>query len=140
MNGASRGAVSNTSELPAEYRPGTCNIDAAERRRRRQYAVVAAIVAVTWVIVVAMGLFPDPSLLIVFVPVMLAIEWTIEAQTAFCVRLAVRGKYRIDGTTSVVDDPTDRSVDAARAVRITISAAAVATVVTALVYVIVLGV
>lgn len=128
------------STLPPEYRPGTCNIGAAERRRRRQFAVVATVAASGWIGAVAIGVLPDPFMLLVFAPVMLAVEWTIEAQTAFCVRLAARGRYSFGGTRARVEDLDDRSVDAARAIRITLSAAAVATVTTALVYVVFVGI
>jgi|GEM_PF-321988 len=123
-----------------QYRPGTCNIGADERRRRRRLAGAATVVAAVWTVAVATGQLPSPLLLAVFAPVMLAIEWYIEGRTAFCVRLAATGEYTFSGTTGRVEDAADHDVDISRAVRITVSAGALATAVTAVLYLFVVGV
>ncbi|MFB6104368.1 MAG: hypothetical protein ABEJ57_04690 [Halobacteriaceae archaeon] len=120
-----------------QYRPGTCNIGPEEQRRRRRLAGATTVVAVGWTVTVVLGQLPPPLLLAVFAPVMLAVEWYIEGRTAFCVRLAATGAYTFSGTTGDVEDQADHDVDVSRAIRITASAAALATAVTALLFLLV---
>lgn len=122
------------------YRPGTCNIGDQERRQRRRLSYVATVLGIGWVVGVWLGYLPEPLLLVVFIPAMLAVEWSIESRTAFCVRLAARGRYSFDGRTDRVADEANHDVDVARAVRITVSAALVAAAITAVLYVLLIAV
>lgn len=117
----------------AGYRAGACNIGAPQRARRRRWALGAALVAAGSLAVVAVGPLPRPLVLGVFVPASLAAEWAIESRRAFCVRLAVAGRYAIRNRTG--ETPTDeRPSDLSTALRITAVAALVGAVVSVLAY------
>ncbi|MFB6110904.1 MAG: hypothetical protein ABEJ35_00045 [Halobacteriaceae archaeon] len=123
-----------SSNTDSGYRPGTCNIGAKERERRRRWALLAVGGAVAYLALVwAVGL-PRFLLSGVFVPVTLAAEWAIESRERFCVRLALRGRYDVDGRRGRVPDTEARRADASTAVRITALASVIGLVVTALVY------
>ena len=74
-----------------EYRPGACNIGAAEIRRRRDTGVALAIVtAILSVALVAVGA-PPWARLLVFVPAAGAAIGILQAQFRFCVAFALAG-------------------------------------------------
>jgi hypothetical protein len=73
-------------------------------------------------------------LLGIFVPVMLSAEWAIESRRAFCVRLALAGRYTFGDRDGAVEDRRSQQIDARTAVRITGVAVLIGAGVTVLVY------
>ncbi|MFB6106520.1 MAG: hypothetical protein ABEJ70_06075 [Halobacteriaceae archaeon] len=122
----------NGSGAGPTYRPGRCNIGAAERRRRRVVGGlgVAAAVAVV-VLVVAVGHHPG-WLLLTAVPAFVGYLGLWQARRGFCVGFARRGVFDVseDGERRVaVRDASDRASDRATARRM-LAAATVAALVT----------
>ncbi len=74
-----------------DYRPGACNIGAAEIRRRRDTGVALVIVtAILAVGLVAVGA-PPWARLLVFVPALGAAIGILQARFRFCVAFALAG-------------------------------------------------
>lgn len=127
------------STVQTSYRPGACNIGRRERRRRYRFATTGFVVAAAIVVAVALGALPEALLPAIFVPLAVAIEWFLQASKSFCVILGMIGKYSFEeqGETGTVEDSDARREDRASAVRITITAVVVATLITAVAYVVV---
>lgn len=116
------------------YEPGVCNVGRPQRRRRWAYAGVGFGAAALYLAGYAVGLVPGEVLVGVFVPLTVGFEWALQAYTAFCVRLALVGRYdfrgdgaddggtgddRGTGSAGAVDDPGARREDRVEAARIT---------------------
>jgi hypothetical protein len=109
---------------PPEYRPGACNIGDRQRRARALKAALSFVAAGAIVAAELLGYLPTEVLLATaFVPLTLGFEWAIQAYDAFCVRLALLGRYDFrtdgDGGTGPVADGDDRRRDGVRAAKIT---------------------
>ena len=120
--------------MSSSYEPGVCNIGRGERFQRYVYAALAGVVAVGYVAVVALLDVPSALLAGVFVPLALAVEWAVQARTAFCVRFALLGRYDADDEAGEVTSPEARREDIRQSVRITVLSLAIAAVATAAVY------
>lgn len=117
----------------AGYRAGACDIGTPQRARRRRWALGAALVATGHLGVVVVAALPRPLVLGLFVPASLAAEWAIESRRAFCVRLAVAGRYALGDRSG--ETPTDeRASDRSTALWITVVAALAGAVVSVLAY------
>jgi hypothetical protein len=127
--------VSSTTsdpEVPPEYRPGACNIGDRQRRARAAKAAVSFAVAGAIVAAELLGYLPTGVLVATaFVPLTLGFEWAIQAYDAFCVRLALLGRYDFPTTgPGEVTDLDARSRDRVRAVKITAASVLLAGVTT----------
>ncbi|WP_299264376.1 hypothetical protein [Halorientalis sp.] len=120
----------------SEYQPGVCNIGAAQRRRRFGYATAAAAVTVWYVAICLSGLLPRVLLVGVFVPLAVTFEWALQAASAFCIGLALFGRYDFRGSGGehgTVPDGVRRD-DRVQAAKITVAAVSLAALVTGIVY------
>jgi hypothetical protein len=126
------------SDPPSEYRPGACNIGRSQRRSRALKAAAAFAVAGGIVAAHFLEYLPsEPLVATVFVPLVLACEWAIQAYDSVCVRLAMLGRYdfRTDGGSGgggagEVPGEADRRKDGVRAAKITAVSVLIAGVVT----------
>lgn len=115
------------------YQPGRCNIGRRQRTRRAAIAVAAFVVAALYVAAYIAGFVPEMLLLGVFVPLFIGFEWALQAYNAFCVHLALLGRYDFhngNDDRGDVNDPTNREADRIHAVKITASAVVAAAAVT----------
>ncbi|WP_254544549.1 hypothetical protein [Halomarina pelagica] len=120
-----------------DYDPGHCNIGRAERWRRYRYAAVGFVGAVAYLVVIVAAGAPNALVLGLFVPLALGLEWLVQARTAFCVRLALAGRYDFTGsggTRGLVRSPANRRADARGALRVTVFSITAAGVATAACY------
>ncbi|WP_436923821.1 hypothetical protein [Halosimplex amylolyticum] len=118
------------------YQPASCNIGPRQRKRRLVVAATAFGAAAGYAGAVAGGYLPEPLLVGVFVPLAVGFEWVIQASTGFCVRLALLNRYDFRATggegTGTVSDAGHRRADYEYAAKITVAAAALAGLTTAL--------
>jgi hypothetical protein len=120
-----------------EYRPGACNIGAAEIRRRRDTGVALAIVtAALAVALVAVGA-PPWARLLVFFPAAGAAIGILQARFRFCVAFALAG-VRNFGPLGVPEKVADANahradlVAATRLISLSVAVAAAIAIVLAL--------
>ncbi|MFB6302701.1 MAG: hypothetical protein ABEH78_07570 [Haloferacaceae archaeon] len=110
------------------YRPGYCNIGRRQRRRRLAIGLATLLLAAAYAAACLAGALPEVLLAAVFVPLAVGFEYLFQAHGAFCVRLALAGRYDFsdregEGPAGAVADPRDRRADRVRAAKL--SAAAV---------------
>ncbi|MFB6101728.1 MAG: hypothetical protein ABEJ73_04110 [Haloplanus sp.] len=119
------------------YRPGQCNIGRRQRRRRAALAGGGFLVAAVIVAAYLVGVIPRLLLASVFVPLAVAFEWAIQAYEAFCVRLALLGRYDFsgadDGDRGAVSAPGNQRADQLYALKISVVSVALAASVTAVI-------
>lgn len=115
----------------SDYRPGHCNIGRRERRKRALVAAGAFLAAALYTVACVVGLLPEALLVAVFLPLGVGFEWGLQAYDAFCVRLAVLGRYSVDDETGTVEDSENRHADQLEATKITAAAIVLAALVTA---------
>ncbi|WP_136688892.1 hypothetical protein [Halorhabdus amylolytica] len=118
----------------SSYQPGACNIGPDQRRRRLAVAVAAFALATAQVVATVLGWLPDPVLVGVFVPLAIGFEWGLQAHTAFCVRLALLGRYDFrgaGGTSGEIDDPNYRRADDVQAAKLAVAGVTLSALTTA---------
>jgi hypothetical protein len=116
------------------YEPGVCNIGRAEQFQRYTYAGVAAVVAAVYLGACLLLGLPSALLAGVFVPLALAVEWFVQARTAFCVRFALLGRYDTGDGGGEVTDSGARRADVRQSIRITALSIGIAALATAAIY------
>ncbi|WP_435125562.1 hypothetical protein [Halobaculum sp. D14] len=120
------------------YQPGRCNIGGRQRRKRALVAAVSFVAAAAIVAAYLVGRIPEELLVAVFVPLSVGFEWAFQAYEAFCVRLALLGRYNFcsdDGDEAErgdVTDPSHQQADRMFAAKITVVSVALAAAVTVL--------
>lgn len=120
--------------MSSSYEPGVCNIGRGEQFQRYVYAALAGVASVAYVAVAVLLDVPSALLAGVFVPLALAVEWLVQARTAFCVRFALLGRYDTGDGGGEVTSPEARRADVRQSVRITVLSIAIAAAATAAVY------
>ena len=129
------GHVSMTSDLSNVYVPGVCNIGPAERRQRRRTGWIGLIVAVVFIVLVAVFNVPWPYRVFVAIPAGLAATGFLQSALHFCVRFGTQGLFNMDrsvGQTESVDQADYRRKDQRKAFLISIGSLGIAVVVTVL--------
>lgn len=129
--------MAERSPNASEYRPGYCNIGTDERKKRYTVAGISMVAALGYLGAVVVFALPSGLLLGLFALLSVAIEWYIQARTAFCARFALLGKYDFTGSggaVGTVDDRADRAADRRQAFRITTAAVTLAAALTSVVY------
>ncbi|MEI8334220.1 MAG: hypothetical protein WCH74_10265 [Chloroflexota bacterium] len=104
----------------AAYRPGACNIGAAEIRRRRKVGVAMLVVTVVLAVaLVAVGA-PTWARLLVFFPAAGAAIGLLQARFRFCVAFALAGvrNFGALGAEAKVADAAAHRADLAAAARL----------------------
>jgi hypothetical protein len=117
--------------------PGRCDIGSRQRRRRLLVAGAGFGAAGLTILAYVAGALPAPALLAVFAFLTVGFEWGLQAYRAFCVRLATlsRSGFRGDGgDAGTVTEPSARQDDQVRAVRFTVVALVLASLVTGLLF------
>ena len=118
-------------EASTHYRPGACNIGAAEIRRRWLAGHVGLLTAVLLLVVlVAVGAPPITRLIIALPAAGAAISY-LHAHLRFCAAYGLRGLYNFDrpGTEQAVADEAARASDRRRALEIALAGALVGAIV-----------
>jgi hypothetical protein len=121
----------------AGYRPGACNIGAAEIRRRRDTGIaMAAVTVVIAVALVAVGA-PPWARLLVFFPAVGAAIGLLQARFRFCVAFALAGvrNFGALGAPAKVTDADAHRADlvaAARLIGLSVAGAAAVAITLAL--------
>ncbi|MWG35750.1 hypothetical protein [Halomarina oriensis] len=131
-------ADDSRSDDRTEYRPGVCNIGRTEQRRRYRYAAVGALVTLGYLAALVVTDAPTGLVLGAFAPLALAVEFSIQARTQFCVRFALRGRYDFTGSggdSGRVTASANRRADTVSAAKVTVFSLLVAGVATGALYV-----
>lgn len=122
------------SDSKNEYRAGSCNIGAAEKKTRlRAGWIGAALTVVVWLLFILLRV-PAPWRIILLLPGMLAASGFLQASFGFCVNFGMRGVQNfgdVVGKVTVIEVPEDRLKDRARSLRIIAYSAAIAILVAA---------
>jgi len=126
---AGSGRTSPTPEV--DYRPGECNIGAAEigrRRRAGHVGLVASLAAIGGLLAIGA---PSWTRLVVALPASLAASGYIQAQLRFCAGFGSRGVFNFGplGKTHEVHDPDALARDRARSRQIGLASLAIGAVV-----------
>jgi hypothetical protein len=120
----------------SSYKPGVCNIGAAEIRRRRRSGIVGTVAALAlWGALVAGGAAPAWQLLL-FAPAFIAAIGFAQARARFCVAFGLASVFNFGdvGHRESVVDAQDRRRDRARVRALVAYSAAAAVLVTAIGY------
>jgi hypothetical protein len=119
------------TEAGSGYRPGVCNIGAAEiANRRRSGHVGLVITAVSFVLLVALHV-PAPVRFVIALPAAVTAICYLEAQLRFCAGFGILGLFNFGarGTTTSVAARDARAEDRAQAVRLALAGFAIGAVV-----------
>ncbi|MFB6211527.1 MAG: hypothetical protein ABEI76_08315 [Halobacteriales archaeon] len=110
--------------MSSEYRPGQCNIGAAEQRKRRTFGWLGFGAAALLVVAVAGIPLPTRVLLFAVVPLFGGLLGILQARKRFCAGFALAGIYQLtdsDGSTAV-EDESAKWADRRRAATIVLQA------------------
>lgn len=110
----------SVTESTTAYRPGACNIGAHRRRQRYRLAAGAFLVAVAYLVIVAVSGVPSVFALGAFVPLSLGCEWCLQGRRSFCAALGFAGRYAVADRDGVVTDGEARQADRRYAFRLTL--------------------
>jgi len=118
-------------EAPTNYRPGACNIGAAEIRRRWLAGHVGVIAGVVLLIGLVAVDAPPISRLIIALPAAGAAISYLQAHLRFCAAFGLRGTYNFGrpGTEQTVADEAARARDRRHAIQIALGGALVGVIV-----------
>lgn len=117
-----------------EYQPGRCNIGPAEQRKRYALGAGSLVAAVVLVGAVAGFDLAAWTLLLSVFPLYGAAMGFLQAQFQFCVGFAALGVYDVGGGQTDVPDQSAFEADRSRAIKLNVTALAVAAIGAAAVY------
>jgi hypothetical protein len=123
--------------MSEKYVPGVCNIGREGKKKR--YALGFAGIGATFLLLALIVLFrlPEPTVLVVFLTLMLGFEGIYQGILGFCAGFAMQGIYDVSDSgdsRETVDDEDDRAEDLSMAKKIHLYSAGSALIVTAILY------
>jgi len=121
----------------ATYIPGTCNLGKSEVRRRQVVGLVGLVFSLISISgLISLNAQPQARLAI-FLPLMVASVGYVQSRSKFCLAYGFAGTFNLGklGDISRVSDPLDRAADRATALKILGKSLLLASIATAVVFV-----
>jgi hypothetical protein len=119
------------------YQPGICNIGKNEIRKRYGLAAVAFVITAIVVYAILSFNWPHWTLLISFIPLVMAFEGFYQGYFHFCAGFAAKGMYDLTGSggsKEKVTDPGFHKEDMKKAMRIHIYSIISSLIIAAIIY------
>jgi hypothetical protein len=124
--------------LSSEYIPGSCNIGTGEIRRRQAVALFGLFLTISSITTLLATDSNKSARLSVFIPAMIFSVGFIQSRSKFCLAYGLAGTFNFDrlGKISKVGSAADRTADRKTAALILIKSVALASLITAVFFVI----
>ncbi len=123
--------------MSSPYLAGTCNIGKGEIRRRQIIGLIGLIFSISSFATLVTTDAPRGARLGIFLPLMVASIGWVQSRAKFCLAYGFIGTFNFGkfGQISRVSDPVSRAADRATALKILFKSAALAALVTAMIYI-----
>ena len=124
--------------MSSEYIPGSCNIGTGEIKRRQAVALFGLFLTIFSITTLLVTDQNKSSRLSIFIPAMIFSVGFIQSRSKFCLAYGLAGTFNFDrlGKISKVGSAADRMADRKTAVLILIKSVALASLITAVFFVI----